>query len=46
MRRVLRALAAGQQPGDLSTLEDETSVEEVRRAFEEMKGEMAERGAS
>jgi len=38
MRRVLRAVASGSLPGDLSTLEDEASVEEIKRAFEELKG--------
>ncbi|MGC9169810.1 MAG: acetate--CoA ligase [Thermoproteus sp.] len=32
MRRVLRAMAAGQPPGDLSTIEDEESVEELKKA--------------
>jgi 4-hydroxybutyrate---CoA ligase (AMP-forming) len=31
MRRVLRAVAIGQDPGDLSTLEDEESIEELKR---------------
>lgn len=31
MRRVLRAMAAGQSLGDLSTLEDEESIEELRQ---------------
>ncbi len=39
MRRVLRAIALGQEPGDLSTLEDEASVEEVRRAWEAFRGQ-------
>jgi acetyl-CoA synthetase len=34
MRRVLKAVAQGKSPGDLTTLEDETSVEEVKRAYE------------
>jgi len=38
MRRVLRAVASGSLPGDLSTLEDEASVEEIKRAFEELRG--------
>ena len=33
MRRVLRAVATGQSPGDLSTLEDEESLEELKGAF-------------
>jgi len=36
MRRVLRALNEGQALGDLSTLEDGATVEEIRRAIEEM----------
>jgi len=37
MRRVLKAVASGQSPGDLTTLEDEGSVEEVKRAYESLK---------
>ena len=37
MRRVLKAVASGQSPGDLTTLEDETSVAEVKRAYERLK---------
>jgi acetyl-CoA synthetase len=37
MRRVLRAVAADQAIGDVTTLEDEASVEEVKRAYEELK---------
>ena len=37
MRRVLAAVAAGADVGDVSTLEDEASVEEVRRAYEQLK---------
>ncbi|MDR9458775.1 MAG: acetate--CoA ligase [Dehalococcoidia bacterium] len=37
MRRVLKAVAMGQSPGDLTTLEDEASVDEVIKAFETMK---------
>jgi len=33
MRRVLRAVATGQNSGDLSTLEDEESLEELKGAF-------------
>ena len=36
MRRVLKAIAAGQNLGDLTTLEDEASVEEVKRAYESL----------
>jgi acetyl-CoA synthetase len=37
MRRVLKAIASGQSPGDLTTLEDEASVEEVTRAYESLQ---------
>jgi len=37
MRRVLKAVASGTTIGDLSTLEDGTSLEEVKRAFEELQ---------
>ncbi len=38
MRRVLKAVASGKSPGDLTTLENEASVEEVKRAYEKLKG--------
>ncbi len=37
MRRVLKAVASGQSPGDLTTLDNEASVEEVKRAYESLK---------
>ena len=37
MRRVIRAVAAGGPIGDLSTLEDGASVEEVRQAIETLQ---------
>mgnify|MGYP000291758897 CR=1 FL=1 len=37
MRRVLKAVALNMPLGDLSTLEDEASVEEVKKAYEELK---------
>jgi acetyl-CoA synthetase len=37
MRRVLKAVAVGHDPGDLSTIEDEGSVDEARRAVEELR---------
>ncbi len=37
MRRVLKAVVSGREVGDLTTLEDEASVEEVRKAYEEFK---------
>jgi 4-hydroxybutyrate---CoA ligase (AMP-forming) len=33
MRGVLRTAATGQNPGDLSALEDEESIEELKGAF-------------
>jgi len=36
MRRLLRAVAMGTPLGDVSTLEDEAAVEEIRRAYEEL----------
>ena len=37
MRRVLKAVASGQSLGDLTTLEDEASVDEAKRAYESLK---------
>ncbi len=37
MRRVIKAVAMGQSPGDLTTLEDAGSVEELKKAFESLK---------
>jgi len=37
MRRVLKAVASGLSVGDLTTLEDEASVDEVIRSFQELK---------
>ena len=37
MRRVLKAVTLGQDPGDISTIEDEGSVEEARQAWLEMR---------
>jgi len=37
MRRVLKAVSMGQSLGDLSTLEDEASVEELKKAYEGLK---------
>ena len=37
MRRVLKAVALDRDPGDISTIEDEGSVEEARRAMEELR---------
>ncbi len=40
MRRVLKAVVLDKDPGDISTIEDETSVEEARHAWHEMKMEI------
>jgi acetyl-CoA synthetase len=37
MRRVLKAVALDRDPGDISTIEDEGSVDEARRAVAELK---------
>ncbi len=39
MRRVLKAVATGQSLGDLTTLENEASVEEIKKAYEGLKQE-------
>jgi acetyl-CoA synthetase len=36
MRRLLKAVAEGRPLGDVATLEDETSVEEARRAYQDL----------
>ena len=41
MRRVLKAVILDRDPGDISTIEDEGSVEEAREAWTEMKREVA-----
>jgi len=40
MRRVVHAVVLGQPIGDVTTLEDEASVEEVRRAYVELRQEI------
>jgi acetyl-CoA synthetase len=37
MRRVLKAVTLDRDPGDISTIEDEGSVEEARQAWDEMR---------
>ena len=41
MRRVLRAVTLEKDPGDISTIEDEGSVEEAREAWQALRGEVA-----
>jgi acetyl-CoA synthetase len=40
MRRVLKAVTLGKDPGDITTIEDERSVEEARHAFEQVRTEV------
>jgi acetyl-CoA synthetase len=40
MRRVLKAVAIDRDPGDISTIEDEGSVDEARRAVEELRADL------
>ncbi|MBM4351866.1 MAG: acetate--CoA ligase [Deltaproteobacteria bacterium] len=40
MRRILKAVATSASIGDLTTLEDESSVEEVKKVYEELKKEI------
>lgn len=41
MRRVLKAVILDRDPGDITTIEDEGSVEEARQAWGQMKAEIA-----
>jgi acetyl-CoA synthetase len=41
MRRILKALASNTGIGDVTTLEDATSVAEIQKTYEEMKAQMA-----
>ena len=41
MRRVLKAVILGKEPGDISTIEDEGSVEEAREAWRQMRSEVS-----
>jgi acetyl-CoA synthetase len=45
MRRVFRAVILGRDPGDITTIEDEGSVEEAREAWRRMREELAAAGA-
>jgi acetyl-CoA synthetase len=40
MRRVLRAVTLGRDPGDITTLEDEGSVEEARQAWKDIRDDL------
>jgi len=41
MRRVLKAVTLDREPGDISTIEDEGSVEEARQAWHQLKADIA-----
>ncbi|MER3419870.1 MAG: acetyl-CoA synthetase [Chloroflexota bacterium] len=45
MRRVLKAVVLNTDPGDISTIEDEGSVEEAREAWRQMRQEVGTAGA-
>ena len=40
MRRVLKAVILDRDPGDITTIEDEGSVDEARQAWQQMRAEM------
>jgi acetyl-CoA synthetase len=40
MRRVLKAVTLDRDPGDITTIEDEGSVDEARHAWKEMRAEL------
>jgi acetyl-CoA synthetase len=42
MRRVFKAVILDRDPGDITTIEDEGSVEEARRAWNEMRRELSD----
>jgi len=44
MRRVLKAVILDKDPGDISTIEDEGSVEEAREAWQQLRTVVADRG--
>jgi acetyl-CoA synthetase len=40
MRRVLKAVTLDRDPGDITTIEDEGSVQDARHAWHQMKAEL------
>jgi acetyl-CoA synthetase len=40
MRRVLRAVILDRDPGDITTIEEEGSVDEARQAWQQMRAEI------
>ncbi len=43
MRRVLKAVILDRDPGDITTIEDEGSVDEARQAWQQMRAEMRQK---
>jgi acetyl-CoA synthetase len=41
MRRVLRAVTLDRDPGDITTIEDEGSVDEARHAWRQIRAELS-----
>jgi acetyl-CoA synthetase len=46
MRRVLKAVVLDADPGDISTIEDEGSVEDAREAWQQMRQEVGAQARS
>jgi len=46
MRRVVRAVVEGKAIGDITTLENETSVEEMKKAYGELQAEIRQAGSA
>jgi acetyl-CoA synthetase len=46
MRRVLKAVILDRDPGDITTIEDEGSVDEARQAWQQMKAEITAQSRS
>ena len=44
MRRVFKAVTLGSDPGDITTIEDEGSVEEAREAWQTMRADLDSSG--
>ena len=42
MRRVLKAVTLDRDPGDITTIEDETSLEEARQSWRQLKEAIAQ----
>ena len=42
MRRVLKAVTLDRDPGDITTIEDEGSVEEARQAWAQLRADLSD----